>query len=401
MKIVWRELKALPAEIWVLAAATLVNRMGTMALPFLVLYLTSQLGYDAGTAGMVLGLYGFGALVAGPFTGWLCDRVGATRLMIFSLFSSGLILLFYPFVDSLPAVIAITVSLALTGEAFRPAVWAATSRAAPLENRKSAFALNRLAVNLGMSVGPAVGGLLLSRSYSALFWVDGVTTLLAGIVLAAFLAARGDSRGPAKTASDAPGIGALLEAMRDRKLQYAFFAFIPVWFVFFQHESTLGLYLTETLGLEATKYGLLFTINTILIIFLEFPLNVYTAHWPYRVTLPLGSTLFAVGFGALAFVDGYFGVALTVVIWTFGEMILVPSAAAYFSEIAPPNRTGSYVGIFASSFNLAFVLGPTIGTLIFSRIGPLALWVTCFGLAALSALLMRGMSPEIKPPAAL
>ena len=98
-----------------------------------------------------------------------------------------------------------------------------------------------------------------------------------------------------------------------------------VGIVFFQHESALPLYLVQYLSLSPAFYGMLFTINTLLIVALEVPLNTATAHWSNTRLLVIGSMLFAIGFGALAVIASPAGVIATVVVWTFGEMLLFPS----------------------------------------------------------------------------
>jgi len=145
--------------------------------------------------------------------------------------------------------------------------------------------------------------------------------------------------------------------------------------VFFQIDATLPLYLVDDLSLPVSFFGLLFTLNTMLIILIEVPLNLATAHWPHRRALVLGALLFAVGFGALAFATGPLSVAATVVIWTFGEMILFPVAASYVSELAPPSRRGEYMGAYWMAFALAMMIGPLAGTLFMARYGATALWL--------------------------
>jgi predicted MFS family arabinose efflux permease len=159
--------------------------MGTMVVPFLVLYLTEHLGFAVATAGLVLSVYGVGSLVSAPIAGRLCDTVGALRVMQGSLFLSGLLFLLFPLARSAAPVLALAFALAVIAEATRPASLAALTEGIPPEQRKAAIALNRLAINLGMSVGPAVGGFLAMASFPLLFVVDGVTSLVAGLALTA------------------------------------------------------------------------------------------------------------------------------------------------------------------------------------------------------------------------
>ena len=182
----WRGLAGLPREVWVLSSATLVNKAGSMVLAFLVLYLTRSLGFSVRTAANVLFLYGAGALVAAPVSGFLCDRWGPIRIMRGSLLFSGILLLVFPLAKSLPLVVLLTLALSILSEAFRPANLTIFGDLVRPEQRKAGFAVNRLAINLGMSVGPAAGGFLATLSFRLLFLVNGLTSLAAGAILRPF-----------------------------------------------------------------------------------------------------------------------------------------------------------------------------------------------------------------------
>src|SRR5262249_28495705 len=168
----WAQLKGMPRPLWILTLATLINRAGTMVLPFMILYLTNSLGYSAGRAGFVVTLYGIGALITAPLAGWLCDRMGGFRIMRESLLFSGLILLCLPLAKSFTAVALSIFALALVTEMFRPANLAVIIGLVTPEQRKPAFAIIRGAINLGMSIGPALGGFLATISFHYLFIID-------------------------------------------------------------------------------------------------------------------------------------------------------------------------------------------------------------------------------------
>jgi predicted MFS family arabinose efflux permease len=367
----------------VLAGATLVNRSGTMFLPFLILYLTKDMGVSPPAAGGVLALFGFGALATGPFAGQLADRFGPVRMRRASLVLSGFFLLLVPFARTLPAIAVLTLLLALAGEAFRPASLSVISHLATPDQRKAAFALQRLAINLGMSIGPALGGFLASVSWPALFVVDGATSLLAALTLVLFFpkTVTFPSTGPA-------GAGpSRRDGLRDGPFVYFLLALIPVGIVFFQHESAMAVYIVRDLGIAVWTFGLLHTVNTLLIVFLEVPLNLATARWNHRRTLVVGSVLVAAGFGALAFARSLGAVVLTIVVWTFGEMVLLPAMASWVADAAPPEKRGAYMGLYTMAFNAALVVGSPLGTALLDRRGGLVLWLTMLALGLLSAAL--------------
>ena len=380
----------MPRGVWVLFATTLVNRAGTMVLPFLVLYLTRDLGFTDAQAGRVLFVYGGTALFAAALSGRLSDVLGPMKVIRNSLFATSGILLLFPLARTQWSVILMTLALSLAAESFRPASLAVVADLVTPAQRKPAFALTRLAINLGMSIGPAVGGFLATVSFRWLFLVDGVTSLAAGIVLVLALRRAPPHHAEAEPRADL----SKKRAWTDWRLLFFLTALFPVAIVFFQHLSSMPLYLVRDLHLSEIDYGLFFTINTLLIVALEVPLNSATAHWSHRRTLALGAFLFAAGFGGLAIARGFWGVAATVVIWTFGEMFLFPALAAYVTEIAPPARRGEYMGLTQMAISLGFAVGPWAGTAVLERFGSKTLWLGCFALGIGAAAMMLRLKEE-------
>ena len=386
----WRGIADLPRGIWIVFAATLINRAGTMALPFLVLYLTQSLGFAPTQAGLAMALYGGGSLVAGPLSGWLCDRVGPLWVIQSSLVMSGTFLAIFPLAQSYTIILAMTFLWAVVGEAYRPAGAAFLSDLVPPRQRNAAYALYRLAVNLGMSIGPLVGGLLASRvSYPSLFWVDGATSILAGVV---FAVAHSRVVFPSVPVEECAGEVSDLTAWTDLRLLYFMVAIMPVAMVFFQFEGALPLFMVRNLGLSESVYGAIFLVNTVLIVLFEVPLNLATSGWPHRRLLALGALLTAVGVGGLVFTTGVLGIAATIVVWTFGEMILMPNSVAYVADISPQKRRGSYMGVYHVTFSLAFGIGPWIGTVLLDQFGATIVWTVAFCAGAISSALLCQIS---------
>jgi len=384
----YSSLRGLPREAWILCGAVLVNRMGTMVIPFLILYLTRELGVSPSRAALAMAVYGIGAVATAPLAGRLADRIGPRRIVTVSLVCAGLLLLPYPWLRSYWAIVGLTFAWSVAGEALRPASLSWISGVVPPSQRRAAFALNRLAVNLGMSIGPAVAGFIVAHSFAAIFILDALTSIAAGGIL--LFATREaapprHSPGPEAPPAAAPPVR---RALRDPAFLYFLLGCLPVQIVFFQHASTLPLYLVRDLGLTESIYGMMFTINTAIIILLEVPLNGATSGWPHRRTLALGALLTGLGFGGVGLVGSATGVALMVVVWTFGEMILLPGSAAFAADAAPPERRGEYLGIYSMSFSSAFAIAPWLGARTMELWSPRALWAGAALCGALSALLL-------------
>jgi MFS family permease len=382
----WKGLKNLPRNVWLISGATLINRAGSMVLPFLALYLTQGIGASAAEAGIVLTIYGVGALITAPFVGKLSDRIGAMNVMKTSLLSSGVVFLIFPFFDKYYSILVLVFILSILSEAFRPASMAFLSDQGEATQRKTIFALYRLAINLGMSIGPLIGGFLTTIDFSLLFYVDGATTIIAGIYL---VVVHWDKW---KTSEDkgAPEImkSSPLPVYKDYRYMYYLLALLPVSLVFFQNFSTMPLFIVEELGHAKSTFGILFTVNTVLIIIVEVPLNSAMSKWHDWKPLVIGSFLTAIGFGAMAFVQDLSLIVITIIIWTFGEMILFPSAAAYVAGIAPQKRRGEYMGYYQMLFSTCFIFAPLIGTNVYQFYGSSVLWIGTFVFGLISALMM-------------
>lgn len=392
----WKGVGDLPRPVWVVFASTLVNRAGSMVLSFLVLYLTRERAFSAERAGFLLFLYGAGAIVTGPLAGRLADRWGSVPLMRASLFASGAMLLLYPFAHSFPALVTATVALAMVTESFRPAAMSFFAETVEPARRKSAFSVYRLGINLGMAIGPAVGGILATISFRYLFLVDGGTSLLAAMVLAlAAMPRRTPAAPPASPLAPTTATRLRLSTAAHADPRFLFFlaSVLPVCIVFFQHMSTMPLFVVRDLGFSPRTFGLLFSLNCVLIVLLEVPLNAATSHWPHRRTLALGALLSGAGFGGMAFAHGLVSLAVTVVIWTFGEMLFFPASAAYATDIAPDVRRGEYSGLYTMMFSTAFAIGPWAGTVVLERIGARSLWGITAVLGAIAATMLLRM-PE-------
>ena len=395
---IWRSLKGLPRAVWVLSAATLINRAGTMVRPFLVLYLTDELGFSPSRAGLALGVYGVGAIIAAPLAGRLSDRIGPMPVIRMSLILSGILLFIFPFARSFGPVLVVTLVWAIATELFRPANLAIIADVVPVEQLKPAYALSRLAINVGMSIGPAAAGLIAAKSYKWIFVVDGLTTLAAALVL--ILTPFHLPHRPAP--AEGSGSGSLLNALvlDDRRMVFFLSALFLTGIVFFQIEGPLPLFLVQDLQLSPAFYGGLFTLNTIMIVFMEVPLNAATAHWPHRRGLAIGAFLLAAGSGAFGFAGGPVVIVVAMMIWTFGEMMLFPQASAYVAEIAPAARRGEYMGAYSLAFSLALTFAPWAGNSGYASYGARALWVAVFAVGFVSAVMMaRVTTAEAGEPA--
>ena len=351
----WTDLRVLPAAVWSLCVATFVNRLGGMGLPFLTLYLVRSAHLDVTTAGAILAVYGGVALVVGPIAGRLCDRFGPSRVMIGALGAAGVALCIYPLARTTPALVFLTALWALSAETFRPASMVLLTSVVPPENRKQAFALHRLAGNLGMSVGPAAAGFIAEISFPAIFVVDGATALLATATLLATY------RKDVAFAKTGPRRWLPFDALADPKLVMALSALFLLAVLFMQNDSSIPLVLVRDHHFAPAVYGAMFTLNTLLIVACEIPLNAWIAHWPHRRVLALGALIAGLGLAGVIVARSIAQLAAMVVVWTIGEMLYSPGIATYVAEIAPAHRRGDYLGLFSMTYVIGFIAAPWAG----------------------------------------
>jgi MFS family permease len=361
-------LGSLPAAAWILFAGTLVNRLGTFVLVFLVLYLRNQ-GFSAPTAGLALSAYGVGGMAASLAGGFLADHLGRRKTIVLSMFGGAATMVALSLASSLPLIIGLTGLAGLVGESYRPPSSALLTDITKPGERLTAFAVYRLAINLGMGIGPALGGLLAERSFKLLFWGDALTSSLFGIIA--------------------------LAALPDKRFLLFLVASTLGAMIYMQSHSTFPLQVTS-LGFSNATYGLLLSLNGLLVLAIELPMTTIIGRYPARTMMTAGVVTIGLGFALTALVSALPLVALTVIVWTLGEIMYMPVASAYVADIAPKEMRGRYSGAFGMSFGVAFVVGPAAGTLAFSW-SPVGLWASCAGLGLLAGAMVwaAAMRPTV------
>ncbi|NCT15888.1 MAG: MFS transporter, partial [Flavobacteriales bacterium] len=248
--------KGLSTEVWWLALITLINRAGTMVIPFLSLYLSKSLNFSLSDVGWIMTAFGLGSVVGSWLGGKLTDTIGFYKVMIFSLFTTGLFFIVLQFLNSfLSFWIGIFVVM-LVADMFRPAMFVALSTYSKPENKTRSVTLIRLAINLGFSAGPAIGGIIITTlSYGGLFWVDGITCMIAALVLIKVLHPK-----KAKTL-DHLKIESPQSAYRDKAFLIFLVAMILFGIVFLQYFSTMPLYYKDAHFLSELEIGILLGMN--------------------------------------------------------------------------------------------------------------------------------------------
>ena len=369
--------RGLPPSAWLVATATLVNRMGTMVLPFLTLYLVREVHFSTTEVGVVLGACGLFGVAGSFFGGKLCDHLSANRVQAYSLISSGVIMGLLGFVHDRFLLSLGLCIFSLLGEMFRPASAVALQAVVAPEQRGQAAGLRRLAINLGVSLAPVMGGLLAMYDYLLLFLIDGGTSICAGLfLLVAFRGPAADRRptgGP--SASAIFRLHGFRSPWQDRLFLAQQVLLMLVGVLFLQTFSTLPLSLSSDFGLREDSIGLLLAINPVLIVVLEMVLLRALAPYPILPVIAGGSFLIGIGLGMLGFGHTWMWAAFAIGVFSVGEMLAFPLAEAWVANRASDSNIGTYLGIYSMAFSISRAVSPIIGLSIYDHFGSRILWV--------------------------
>jgi predicted MFS family arabinose efflux permease len=372
----------IPRPIWWLSLVILVNRAGTMVIPFLTVYLTGN-GYTLREAGLVMATFGLGALLGGYIGGQLTDRFGSFSVQLVSLFFNGVFFIILGQMHSLWSIAACVFALSTIGESFRPANAAAIAAYSEDSNRTRSYSLNRLAINLGWSVGPAVGGVLASINYGLLFWVDGGTCIVAAALLYRFLRVPGQAK---TKRSQEPEAGAPVSAYRDTTFLTAMFFLMIIGFCFFQLFSIIPVYYKEAVHLSEFAIGWVLASNGLVIALVEMVLIYHLENRRAAIVyMTTGTVLTGLSFLALSAGALPVFVLVSMLFVTVGEMLLFPFTNQFWVSRTTPANRGRYAALYTMSFAVAHILAPLVGSALALRWGFAALFRIDFLLCVLAA----------------
>ena len=410
----WSQYLKLPPAVYVLCLGSLINRAGTFVIPFLTLYLQEDRNLGGEFATRALGACGLGALGASVFGGHLADRIGRRTVMLMSLLGAAGVLLLFATLTSGWAILLTCVGFTLIAEMYRPAAAAMIGDLVGPWLRPHAFSLMYTSINLGFAVAAAVGGILASYSYQWLFWGDALTACAYAIIIFLFIRETlQGTRVPAPNATSPPGAAAddeakpqsisLPEALRRIARDGTFMVFcvasLCLAIVYMQALSTFPLYLMRQ-GIGEATYGKLIAINGLLIVGLQLPVTSLVTRYHRGAMMVAAAVVMAVGFGLIGLSTAVWHFALTVVIWTLGEIIHAPLASAIVTDLSPVELRGRYQGIMAMCFSCALMIGAPLGGAVLSRWGGGYVWAFSFGTAMLAAALYLGVRARLaaRPP---
>ena len=380
--------KGLSKEIWYLSLVSLVNRAGTMVIPFLSLYLTNDLNYSEAQVKWVLVSFGIGSVLGSWIGGKLTDKFGFYKVMVVSLFITGISFILLQYITSflwLCIGILITITIA---DAFRPAVFVSIKAFSKPKNQTRSIGLLRLAINAGMGIGPTLAGLLIILDgYATLFWVDGLTCITAILLFVKLVKnpMRKVKEGQEKNESKKPST-----VYKD----FTFLIFCLVCFLFgmafFQLIGIFQLYYNQIFTLNEFEISLILFLNIAIIVIFEMPMLNFLEKKTIAVTKYTVFACFLLALSFLVLYENYWiGILfINMILMTFSEMLGFPYTNKFALNRAKEGQEGSYMALYTISFALAHIFCPLISMTIIEDFGYQLNWLFCTGYGLLGMALM-------------
>lgn len=371
--------KGFSREVWVLTLITYINRTGAMVMPFLSKYLSENFYFNNTEIGWMLVCIGAGSLAGSWLSGKLTDKIGFYTIMLSSLFLTGFgiiaLMFLYDFIELCIGLFIITA----IADMYKPAMYVAVSHFTNEASRTKALTLIRLAVNLGIVSGPMIAGLLIRKNnYDLLFWIDGLTCVIA---ISTFMLLIDESK-IYKARKKVLRQKKQKEIIKNSSIQdsnfilFLFASFITA-FLFFQLFTTIPMYNTQKLKLSEFQIGMLLSLNGLLIFLFEMPLIDYLEKKKYVATkiILAGSVFMTTGFFCLLISKSIGIIALSISFITLGQILLFSFSNTFAFTRAISGHEGKYMALYTMSFSAAQITSPKIGLTVIDSFSYFSNWL--------------------------
>jgi MFS family permease len=378
-----------PTKFWVLVGASFVDGLGrTTIWPFFALYITQRFDVGMTQAGILFAIFSAAGFVGNMLGGALTDRIGRKTIVLFGLVVSALSSLTMGTVDRLATFYLLAVFVGVLSDIAGPAHQAMVADMLPEEKRAEGFGILRVTHNLAWIVGPTIGGLLAAQSFFYLFIVDAAASLITAVIVFRLIPeTRPQARQLARQESMTQTFRGYGTVLRDGM----FVAFIVISalmnLVYLQMYSTLSVYLRDVHGVSTRAYGFLMSMNAVAVVLFQFWLTRRLRPYRPMALMAAGTALYLIGFSMYGFVTTFVLFAAAMLIITFGEMIVIPTAQALAARFAPEEMRGRYMAVFGLSWGISATFGPYGAGVILDNYNPNWVWYLC---GILSALAMAG-----------
>lgn len=370
--------KGLSPSAWLLALVILINRTGSMVIPFLGIYMSSELNFTKTQIGLVLGCFGLGSVSGSWLGGWLTDKFGNFKVQSWSLILVVPLFLILPLFRTFESLAVMIFILTLVADTLKPANSVSVARYAKPENITRAYSLNRMAVNLGFSIGPALGGFLASISYNWIFYGNAIASSIAVLVFVYFFK---NKKGHRTFIPTEPGKALKPQLLPERNayrdslfIGFNIFCFL-FSMAFFQLITTLPLFYRDIHHLNSSQIGLLLGFSGFVIVLFEMVLIHLIEHrMTVRQIMLAGTAITGISYYMLNFDMGMVWLFVAMFILSTGEMLTLPFTSTIAIQRSGATNQGAYMGFNALAFAAANIFSPFLGTYIAENFGYHTLW---------------------------
>jgi len=389
-----------PRPFWTLIAITFIDRVGgAMLFPFFALYLTRKFDIGMTQVGVLFAAFSFSSLVGSMLGGALTDRFGRKGIIIFGLVSTSLSTLGMGFVNTYMVFFFMALFSGILAETSGPARQAMIVDLLPEEKRAQGFGIFRVAFNLSVVIGPAIGGLLAARSYLTLFIADAVISLITAALVSRLLPETKPETSPdASQESVAGSFRGYIRVLRDTAFMLFLGASMLMVLTYMNMNTTLGVFLRDTYNIPESGYGGLLSLNAAMVVLFQFPITRWIENQRPLLMMAAGTLLYAIGFAMYGFVAVYPLFVLAMVIITIGEMIIAPMGQALVAKFSPEDMRGRYMAVHGFSWIIPFAVGPVLAGYVLDTYDPRLLWYIAGGIGLLAVFgflsLQRHMSRD-------
>lgn len=365
-----------PRTFWNLVLITFIDRVGgAMLFPFFALYLTKKFEIGMTQVGVLFAAFSVSSFIGSMLGGALTDRLGRKGIIIFGLIASSLSTLAMGLVNAYEVFFMIALFVGILTDTAGPAHQAMVADILPESKRAQGYGILRVAFNLSVVIGPAIGGLLAARSYMALFVTDaGISLITAALVFRFIPETRPETSPDAPQESMAGSFSGYFRVLRDTAYMLFLGASMLMVLTYMNMNTTLGVFLRDFHGIPEAGYGWLLSLNAAMVVLFQFPITRKIEHQKPLLMMAAGTLLYAIGFAMYGFVSVYSLFVLAMVIITIGEMIVAPMGQALVAKFAPEDMRGRYMAIFGFSWSIPFAVGPILAGIVIDNYDPRWLW---------------------------
>jgi MFS family permease len=382
-----------PRTFWVLVVITFINQLGNaLIFPFFSLYLTRKFNASLTEVGLLFTFFTISGFIGATIGGALTDRMGRKGMLIFSLLASAGSNLAMGLSPSMMFCYGLALFTGILTSAGDPASSAMIADLLPEKKRAGGFGVMRIGFNIAVALGPAIGGLLAARSYLTLFIIDCVLSTICAVLVYYFLS---ETKPEPKQGEEKENLGATfvgyLTVFKDKAYMFFLAAGFLSWLTYQNMTTTLGVFLRDIKGIPESGYGLIISLNAVMVILFQFPITRKIEKFKPMLMMAVGTALYALGYLMYGFVNTFLLFAIAMAIITIGEMVVAPVGQALSTNFAPEQMRGRYLAIQGHTISIAYGIGPLLAGQIFDSGSPNWLWYAAGTVGAISAFMFLMM----------